>query len=192
MINEFSQMYQGNFDQLTMKLNGTVDPAVAGGFVNYERAFLTDTYAKHATHAQLQQIEQLKDLMAQQMPILEQLLVIHDGLIRQDPTKADLAPLHDNMTRKFHQLKAEVEEKYGRRMRQTRLQRHASSIARRQSKKAAQESKNRTSQETSSSGSRPNSALQDVPDVPIKVKRLQFHMTRAYPALMSLSSIDGT
>ena len=30
MINEFSPLYSGNFDVLTRKLAGTVDPAVAG------------------------------------------------------------------------------------------------------------------------------------------------------------------
>ena len=115
-------------------------------------------------------IEELKNLMAEQMPILEQLLINHNQLIRQNPSMQGLLPLQEQLTRKFHELKSYVEEKYGRQVRHTKLNRQTSSIARRQSKKSNRPTvtKHRTSQDTSSSGSRPNSAL-EIPEIPMKV-----------------------
>jgi len=170
MITEFSQMSSGNFDQLTRKLAGTVDPAVSGGFSNYERAFLCAGFQATASHAELRQVDELKNLMAQQIPILEELLIIHNDLIRHDQIYENLVPLHEQLTKKFHQLKADVEEKYGRRPRQSELMRQTSSITRRQSKRSSRPIvKNRTSS-SSGSMSRPSSGHHDIPDVPIKVK----------------------
>ena len=170
MITEFSQTDSGNFQQLTQKLAGTVDPAVSGGFTNYERAFLCVEFQSIATHEELQQVDKLKDLMAQQIPILEQLLIIHDELIHQNEIYDNLVPLHEQLTRKFHQLKAEVEEKYGRRPRQTQLHRHASSIARRQSKRSSRPNLKNRESSSSDAMSRPSSGyIGDVPDVPLKV-----------------------
>ena len=117
MTIEFSEMEpDAKFDQLTRKLAGTVDPAVSGGFTNYERAFFSAEFQSYASHADLQNTEKLKTLMSEQMPILEQLMILHGELIQQDCYQ-NLVPLHEQLTRKFHQLKADIEEKYGRRAR---------------------------------------------------------------------------
>ena len=115
-------------------------------------------------------IHELKSLMAEQMPILEQLLINHNQLIRQNESMMGLLPLQEQLTKKFHELKSDVEEKYGRQVRHSKLNRQTSSIARRQSKKSSRPNvtQNRTSQDTSSSGSRPNSAL-EIPEIPMKV-----------------------
>ena len=174
MINEFSPLYSGNFDVLTRKLAGTVDPAVAGGFSNYEKAFLNKDFLDSIPSNERRQAEkwihELKSLMAEQMPILEQLLINHNQLIRQNESMMGLLPLQEQLTKKFHELKSDVEEKYGRQVRHSKLNRQTSSIARRQSKKSSRPNvtQNRTSQDTSSSGSRPNSAL-EIPEIPMKV-----------------------
>lgn len=57
-------------NQLSMKINGIVDPAVMGGFSKYEDAFLTADYLEeHPEHKEL--VEELKDLIASQIPLLE-------------------------------------------------------------------------------------------------------------------------
>ena len=57
-------------NQLSMKINGIVDPAVMGGFSKYEDAFLTVDYLEeHPEHKEL--VEELKDLIASQIPLLE-------------------------------------------------------------------------------------------------------------------------
>lgn len=55
---------------LSMKINGIVDPAVMGGLSKYEDAFLTAEYLQaHPTASDL--LEELKDLIASQVPLLE-------------------------------------------------------------------------------------------------------------------------
>lgn len=49
---------------------GILDPAVQGGILNYERAFLTPAYeARHPEYAEL--LQQLKDAIAGQIPLLK-------------------------------------------------------------------------------------------------------------------------
>uniref|UniRef100_A0AAQ4P8U1 Dedicator of cytokinesis 1 n=1 Tax=Gasterosteus aculeatus aculeatus TaxID=481459 RepID=A0AAQ4P8U1_GASAC len=50
---------------LSMLLNGIVDPAVMGGFTNYEKAFFNDKYMQEHPE-DLEKIEKLKDLIAWQ------------------------------------------------------------------------------------------------------------------------------
>ena len=59
-----------SINSLSLKLQGIVDPAVMGGSIKYEQAFLTAEYLdKHPEH--FKQVEQLKDLIASQIPLLE-------------------------------------------------------------------------------------------------------------------------
>ncbi|KTF89594.1 hypothetical protein cypCar_00033458 [Cyprinus carpio] len=53
---------------LSMFLNGIVDPAVMGGFTNYEKAFFTEKYTQEHPNDQ-EKIEKLKDLIAWQVMI---------------------------------------------------------------------------------------------------------------------------
>lgn len=94
---------------LSMRLNGILDPAVQGGIVNYESAFLTPAYeARHPEHAPL--LNELKDLIAAQIPLLKHGLDIHAARV---PT--DLAQLHAHMEKCFHSIQQHVQQRYGRR-----------------------------------------------------------------------------
>ena len=96
---------------LSLALNGIVDAAVMGGIVNYEKAFFTDDYMrKHQFKKDLDAINRLKDLIANQIPLLEAGIALHK--IRAPPS---LRPFHDHMEEAFAKLKANIEEKYGKR-----------------------------------------------------------------------------
>jgi len=92
---------------LSLKLNGVVDPRVMGGFANYEKAFLTDSYLDQNPDDESKILE-LKDLIASQIPLLEEGVRIHGERV-----SAALKPLHDNMMTSFSELKAYVVQKYG-------------------------------------------------------------------------------
>ncbi|XP_063369325.1 dedicator of cytokinesis protein 1 [Cydia amplana] len=93
---------------LTMRLSGILDPAVQGGIVNYERAFLTPTYAeKHPDHAPL--LAQLRDLIADQIPLLQFGLDVHGARM---PTA--LEGLHAHMLQCFRRIQNHVHQRYGR------------------------------------------------------------------------------
>ncbi|XP_066549905.1 dedicator of cytokinesis protein 1 isoform X2 [Amia ocellicauda] len=92
---------------LSMLLNGIVDPAVMGGFTNYEKAFFTEKYTQE--HPQEQdKIEKLKDLIAWQIPYLADGVRIHGEKV----TEA-LRPFHDRLEACFRQLREKVEKQYG-------------------------------------------------------------------------------
>ncbi|NXC83572.1 DOCK1 protein, partial [Cercotrichas coryphoeus] len=92
---------------LSMLLNGIVDPAVMGGFANYEKAFFTEKYM-HEHPEDHDKIEKLKDLIAWQLPFLAEGIRIHGEKV----TEA-LRPFHERMEACFRQLKDKVEKQYG-------------------------------------------------------------------------------
>uniref|UniRef100_A0A8B9DB52 Dedicator of cytokinesis 1 n=1 Tax=Anser cygnoides TaxID=8845 RepID=A0A8B9DB52_ANSCY len=92
---------------LSMLLNGIVDPAVMGGFTNYEKAFFTEKYM-HEHPEDHDKIEKLKDLIAWQIPFLAEGIRIHGEKV----TEA-LRPFHERMEACFRQLKEKVEKQYG-------------------------------------------------------------------------------
>ncbi|XP_036078774.1 dedicator of cytokinesis protein 1 isoform X3 [Rousettus aegyptiacus] len=92
---------------LSMLLNGIVDPAVMGGFANYEKAFFTERYLQEHPEAH-EKIEKLKDLIAWQIPFLAEGIRIHGERV----TEA-LRPFHERMEACFKQLKDKVEKQYG-------------------------------------------------------------------------------
>uniref|UniRef100_A0A668AXF8 Dedicator of cytokinesis 1 n=1 Tax=Myripristis murdjan TaxID=586833 RepID=A0A668AXF8_9TELE len=92
---------------LSMLLNGIVDPAVMGGFANYEKAFFSDKYMQEHPE-DLEKIEKLKDLIAWQIPYLADGVRIHGEKV----TEA-LRPFHDRMEACFKQLREKVEKQYG-------------------------------------------------------------------------------
>eukprot|EP00062_Callorhinchus_milii_P025890 gi/632987380/ref/XP_007910755.1/ PREDICTED: dedicator of cytokinesis protein 5-like [Callorhinchus milii] len=92
---------------LSMLLNGIVDPAVMGGFANYEKAFFTPEYIQ--THPKDQEkIDILKHLVALQIPLLTEGIRIHG-----EKSTEELKPLHDRITSCFKELKEKVEKLYG-------------------------------------------------------------------------------
>uniref|UniRef100_A0AAQ4S3L5 Dedicator of cytokinesis 1 n=1 Tax=Gasterosteus aculeatus aculeatus TaxID=481459 RepID=A0AAQ4S3L5_GASAC len=92
---------------LSMLLNGIVDPAVMGGFTNYEKAFFNDKYMQEHPE-DLEKIEKLKDLIAWQIPHLSEGVRIHGEKV----TEA-LRPFHDRLEACFKQLREKVEKEYG-------------------------------------------------------------------------------
>ncbi|KAM6415468.1 dedicator of cytokinesis protein 1 isoform 9-T9 [Rhynochetos jubatus] len=92
---------------LSMLLNGIVDPAVMGGFTNYEKAFFTEKYM-HEHPEDHDKIEKLKDLIAWQIPFLAEGIRLHGEKV----TEA-LRPFHERMEACFRQLKDKVEKQYG-------------------------------------------------------------------------------
>uniref|UniRef100_A0A663MEE6 Dedicator of cytokinesis 5 n=1 Tax=Athene cunicularia TaxID=194338 RepID=A0A663MEE6_ATHCN len=92
---------------LSMLLNGIVDPAVMGGYTNYEKAFFTEKYLQERPEDQ-DKIELLKHLIALQMPLLAEGIRIHGEKLTEQ-----LKPLHDRLTACFRELKKKVEKQYG-------------------------------------------------------------------------------
>lgn len=93
---------------LTMRLSGILDPAVQGGIVNYERAFLTPAYeARHPDHAPL--LTELKDLIADQIPLLKFGLDVHGNR-----APSELEELHAHLLRCFRRVQQHVHQRYGR------------------------------------------------------------------------------
>ncbi|XP_051950003.1 dedicator of cytokinesis protein 5-like [Xyrauchen texanus] len=92
---------------LSMMLNGIVDPAVMGGFSNYEKAFFTEAYMKkNPDHLEL--IDVLKHLIALQIPLLDEGIQIHG-----EKSTEQLKPLHNRLVACFQDLRAKVEKLYG-------------------------------------------------------------------------------
>ncbi|KAL9893363.1 dedicator of cytokinesis protein myoblast city isoform 3-T4 [Glossina fuscipes fuscipes] len=92
---------------LSMKINGIVDPAVMGGLSKYEDAFLTPEYMEnHPEDVEL--IEELKDLMASQIPLLEIAIALH-----KQKAPESLRLFHERMESCFIEMQANVEGKYG-------------------------------------------------------------------------------
>ncbi|KAJ8284749.1 hypothetical protein COCON_G00035990 [Conger conger] len=92
---------------LSMLLNGIVDPAVMGGFTNYEKAFFTEKYSQDHPEDH-DKIEKLKDLIAWQIPYLAEGVRIHG-----DKVTEALRPFHERLEACFKQLREKVEKQYG-------------------------------------------------------------------------------
>ncbi|XP_068610915.1 dedicator of cytokinesis protein 1 [Brachionichthys hirsutus] len=92
---------------LSLLLSGIVDPAVMGGFANYEKAFFTEKYVQEHKE-DLEKIDKLKDLIAWQIPHLAEGVRIHGEKV----TEA-LRPFHDRLEACFKQLREKVEKQYG-------------------------------------------------------------------------------
>ncbi|XP_041956081.1 dedicator of cytokinesis protein 5 isoform X1 [Alosa sapidissima] len=92
---------------LSMMLNGIVDPAVQGGFANYEKAFFTEKYMQeHPEHRE--RIDVLKHLIALQIPLLDDGIRIHG-----EKATEQLKPLHNRIVSCFQDLRTKVEKLYG-------------------------------------------------------------------------------
>ncbi|XP_065350993.1 dedicator of cytokinesis protein 1 isoform X4 [Cloeon dipterum] len=92
---------------LSMKLNGVVEPAVNGGIKKYEKAFFNTDFMD-ANPDQQPGVIKLKDLMASQIPVIEVGLQLHQRLVPDN-----MLPFHQKVEEQFVILKNEVESKYG-------------------------------------------------------------------------------
>ena len=102
MLNEFHSEISDDYQSLSMQLQGTIDPAVAGGFANYERAFMNEKFLESCTSEERIQVENLKVLMSNQIPILNDLLLVFEEFVLRKP---DMRGFHENLKKKFHGLK---------------------------------------------------------------------------------------
>ncbi|XP_043925470.1 dedicator of cytokinesis protein 2 [Protopterus annectens] len=107
MISQYQSDEHLPINPLSMLLNGIVDPAVMGGFTNYEKAFFTDDYVRQHPEDQ-EKLCKIKDLIAWQIPLLGTGIKLHAKRVTED-----LRPFHDRMEECFKQLKAKVEKQYG-------------------------------------------------------------------------------
>lgn len=95
--------------QLTMMLNGIIEPAVNGGTSKYEEVFFTDDYrARHSTSKEEAKIAKLKTLIAEQIPLLEVGIQVH-----RERADASMQPLHNRLEDLFVKMKESVQKKYG-------------------------------------------------------------------------------
>ncbi|XP_076042771.1 dedicator of cytokinesis protein 1-like isoform X4 [Oratosquilla oratoria] len=96
-------------DPLTRKLSGMVDAAVMGGVANYEKAFLCDEYEdNHPEDAPL--LHRLKELISEQIPLLEAALHIHANKVVK---QSQIQGLHEHLIMSFNRMKTHVQDKYG-------------------------------------------------------------------------------
>uniref|UniRef100_A0AAQ4R415 Dedicator of cytokinesis 5 n=1 Tax=Gasterosteus aculeatus aculeatus TaxID=481459 RepID=A0AAQ4R415_GASAC len=96
-----------SINPLSMMLSGIVDPAVMGGFSNYEKAFFTETYIQEHPEDN-ERIDVLKQLIALQIPLLADGIRIHG-----EKTTEQLKPLHNRLVTCFRDLREKVEKHYG-------------------------------------------------------------------------------
>jgi len=96
-----------NINQMSMKLNGVVDAAVMGGTANYEEAFCNPLFLQlHPGKTKL--VDKLQDLLASQIPILEEGLRIHG-----ENVSLDLLPFHEKLQDCFRTFKSRIVTAYG-------------------------------------------------------------------------------
>ncbi|KAM8886809.1 dedicator of cytokinesis protein 5 isoform 2-T2 [Spinachia spinachia] len=96
-----------SINPLSMMLSGIVDPAVMGGFSNYEKAFFTEAYIQEHPEDH-ERIDVLKQLIALQVPLLADGIRIHG-----EKTTEQLKPLHNRLVTCFGDLREKVEKHYG-------------------------------------------------------------------------------
>ena len=94
-------------DGLTMRLKGVIEAAVNGGIKNYEKAFFDSDY--EVIHSEdHESLKQLRNLIAEQVPLLEV------GLsIQKDKISPNLKPLQDHLEVQMKLMKRNIEDKYG-------------------------------------------------------------------------------
>lgn len=94
---------------LSLTLNGILDAAVMGGIRNYEEVFFIPEYLQHHVEDEVL-INRLKDLIADQIPLLDLCVQIH-----KQKAPDNLQPLQKRMEECFSIMKNDVEKKYGKR-----------------------------------------------------------------------------
>lgn len=95
--------------QMASVLGGVVDPAVNGGISNYEKAFFTPNYLdSHTSSDDREKIDALKDLIANQVPLLEAAFEVYNLKV-----KDGMRPFYAHIYECFQKQKSHVETSYG-------------------------------------------------------------------------------
>lgn len=81
-----------------------------GGIKNYEEVFFTADYSLHHPEDKIL-VEKLKDLIADQIPLLDLCIQIHKQKVPDN-----LQPLQKRLEECFALMKEDVEEKYGKKV----------------------------------------------------------------------------
>lgn len=90
--------------------SGILDAAVMGGIRNYEEVFFTTEYESRYAEDKIL-IERLKDLIAEQVPLLDLCVQIH-----KQKAPGNLQPLQNRFEECFAVMKLDIEEKYGKKV----------------------------------------------------------------------------
>eukprot|EP00095_Tigriopus_kingsejongensis_P007920 maker-scaffold1210_size55525-snap-gene-0.17 protein:Tk07920 transcript:maker-scaffold1210_size55525-snap-gene-0.17-mRNA-1 annotation:"dedicator of cytokinesis protein 1 isoform x3" len=107
LILEHQYVQNPPLNPLSMKLKGIIEAHVMGGTKNYENVFFVDQYLMEHPDDD-GKVRRLKSLIADQIPILEVGLKIHE-VKKTDNLKA----MHDSLQVEFLKRKIDVETKYG-------------------------------------------------------------------------------
>uniref|UniRef100_A0A182PP68 DOCKER domain-containing protein n=1 Tax=Anopheles epiroticus TaxID=199890 RepID=A0A182PP68_9DIPT len=95
-----------NLNPFTMRLQGSVDANVNGGFSKYQDAFFSERFAKSAEgRDQSVHVQRLKRLIFEQMQILRQALELHRSLAPEQ-----VLPLHNRLSEAFLELEKSTAE----------------------------------------------------------------------------------
>lgn len=81
-----------------------------GGIMNYEKAFFNPEYINSNSEDDVL-IQKLKDLIADQIPLLELCVQIH-----RERASLDVQPLHKRIEECFLEMQENVFEKYGKKV----------------------------------------------------------------------------
>jgi dedicator of cytokinesis protein 1 len=110
-LKNYVVLYNGDKDMqinpLSLILNGILDAAVMGGIKNYEEAFFTEEYETHHKEDEVL-LQKLKDLIADQIPLLELCVRIH-----KEKAPENLQPLQKRFEDCFAKMQESVVVKYG-------------------------------------------------------------------------------
>uniref|UniRef100_A0A182MH79 DOCKER domain-containing protein n=1 Tax=Anopheles culicifacies TaxID=139723 RepID=A0A182MH79_9DIPT len=95
-----------NLNPFTMRLQGSVDANVNGGFSKYQDAFFSERFAKSTEgRDQSVHVQRLKRLIFEQMQILRQALELHRSLAPEQ-----VLPLHNRLSEAFLELEKSTSE----------------------------------------------------------------------------------
>ncbi|XP_058454302.1 dedicator of cytokinesis protein 3 isoform X2 [Malaya genurostris] len=95
-----------NLNPFTMRLQGSVDANVNGGFNKYQDAFFTERFSKSPEgRDQSIYVQRLKRLIFEQMQILRQALELHRSLASDE-----VLPLHNRLSEAFLELEKSTAE----------------------------------------------------------------------------------
>ncbi|XP_050087293.1 dedicator of cytokinesis protein 3 isoform X2 [Anopheles aquasalis] len=95
-----------NLNPFTMRLQGSVDANVNGGFSKYQDAFFSERFAKSTEgRDQSVHVQRLKRLIFEQMQILRQALELHRSLASEQ-----VLPLHNRLSEAFLELEKSTAE----------------------------------------------------------------------------------
>lgn len=111
LVKVHSKDFQSPIKPLSMKIAGVIDAAVMGGLVKYEEAFLTPEYSL-SNPDDLMLVEDLKELIAAQIPLLVLALQVHRAKMTDD-----LTALQDRWEQLFFDRREILELRYGKKVR---------------------------------------------------------------------------